>query len=300
MADRPSFAQDLAWRLEAFALDAIVGALRLAPVDAVSDVFAWLAGKIGPLTSTHRVAERNIRIAFPDMPDAEVDDLLAAQWASAGRWAGEFFVLDRIMADPDRIEVVNGERLAQIARDHEPVVFITGHFSSFEIMPAVILRAGVPLQVTYRAANNPHVEARFRKARWRYGVRDFAPKGMDGGRAQLEALSKGGSVAQMIDQKYNGGVAVPFFGQVAHSNPGAFRMALKFGAALQPLSLERKDKARFRVVVHDPIVLAKTGDRAADVETGVLRVNQWLEERIVARPEEWFWVHKRWPNELYR
>jgi KDO2-lipid IV(A) lauroyltransferase len=25
-----------------------------------------------------------------------------------------------------------------------------------------------------------------------------------------------------------------------------------------------------------------------------------MEDRIRDRPEEWFWVHKRWPNDVYR
>jgi KDO2-lipid IV(A) lauroyltransferase len=60
------------------------------------------------------------------------------------------------------------------------------------------------------------------------------------------------------------------------------------------------DSARFRVIVHDPIVLEDTGDRAADIETGVRRINGFVEDRIRARPAEWFWVHRRWPNEVYR
>jgi KDO2-lipid IV(A) lauroyltransferase len=66
------------------------------------------------------------------------------------------------------------------------------------------------------------------------------------------------------------------------------------------MSVERKGKARFRVIVHEPMVLADTGDRNADIEAGVRRVNAFIEERVRARPEEWFWVHKRWPNEFYK
>ena len=65
------------------------------------------------------------------------------------------------------------------------------------------------------------------------------------------------------------------------------------------MSVQRVRKARFRVVVHEPIVLADTGDRNADIEAGVRRINAFMEERVRARPTEWFWVHKRWPNEMY-
>jgi KDO2-lipid IV(A) lauroyltransferase len=246
------------------------------------------------------VVETNIRIAFPDLDDAGVDRLVKAQWRALGRWAAEFPILDKIIADPGRVEVVNGERLATIARGPESVVFISGHFSSMEIMPAVIIHAGVTCQITYRATNNPHVDARIRKSRFRYGVRLFAPKGGDGARELIRALSRGECVALMNDQKFNGGILAPLFGVDCHTAPGPSSFALRFGIPLVPMSVQRVEKARFRVIVHDDIRLEDTGDRNADIAAGVRRVNTFMEERIRDRPEEWFWVHKRWPNEVYR
>jgi KDO2-lipid IV(A) lauroyltransferase len=255
---------------------------------------------LGPLSSAHRVAEINLRIAFPDASEAEIARLLHDQWGHLGRWMMEFPVLDRIIADPKRVEIVNGDRLAQIARDHEPVVFISGHFSSFELMPAAIIQAGVTCEITYRATNNPYVDARIKQSRYRYGVRLFAPKGGDGARELLEGLGRGDSVALMNDQKFNGGVAAPLFGVMAHTAPGPSRLALRFNAALQPISVQRLEKARFRLIVHDPIRLERTGDRTADIEAGVRRVNAFIEDRVRERPAEWWWVHKRWPNDLYK
>jgi KDO2-lipid IV(A) lauroyltransferase len=297
---KPSFAQDLAWRLEALAYDAATALARLFPIDAVSDFGAWLFGRLGPLTSAHRVAEINLRIAFPEASDAEIADLLGQQWRHLGRWAAEFPILDRIVGDPDRVEIVGAERLQAIAAGAGPVIFISGHFSSFEIMPAVIIRSGIRCQITYRATNNPHVDDRIKKSRFRYGVRLFAPKGTDGARELLRALGRGESVALMNDQKFNGGVEAPLFGVPAHTAPGPSSFALRFGAPLQPMSVQRKDKARFRVVVHEPIWLEDTGDKAGDIEAGVRRVNAFIEERVRERPAEWFWVHKRWPNEIYK
>lgn len=305
MADKrdpaPSFSQGLAWGLEAAAFDGFSAFARLFPVDAVSDFGAWLFRTVGPLTGARRVAERNLRIAFPDAPDSEIARLMRAQWEELGRWILEFPILDRIMADPSRVVVENGERLAEIAAGGGPTVFISGHFSNFEVMAAAIVRAGVPCQITYRAMNNPLVDQRVRKNRFRYGVRLFAPKGLDGARELMRALSRGESVALMNDQKFNGGVAAPLFGLTAHTAPGPSTFALRFGAPLQPMSVERVGPgARFRVIVHEPIRLVDTGDRDADIEAGVRRINAFIEDRIRARPHDWFWVHKRWPNEVYK
>jgi hypothetical protein len=57
-------------------------------------------------------------------------------------------VIDRIVADKSRLEVEGAERLREIAAGAGPVVFISGHFSNFEMMPAAIVRAGVPCQIT--------------------------------------------------------------------------------------------------------------------------------------------------------
>ena len=297
---RPSFLQDLAWRLQAAAYDGLTAVLRLFPVDRVSDFGAWLGPMIGPLTSLNRVAETNLRIAFPESSDAEIARLLRAQWQEIGRTIVEYPLLDRITAEPGRVEVVGEQRLAGIAASGKPVVFISGHFSNFEAMAWAIVHAGVPCQVTYRATNNPYFDESIRKGRYRYGVRRFAPKGLASARELMRAMARGESVALMNDQKYNAGIAAPLFGRTAHTAQGPTTYALRFGVPLQPMSVQRTHRARFRVVVHDPIELADTGDREADIEAGVRRVNAFMEARIRERPAEWFWVHKRWPNEVYK
>lgn len=296
-----SYVSKTIWMLEAALFDAAMLFARLFSVDSVSDFGAWAFRTLGPLTGANRVAERNLRIAFPEADEAEINQLLRAQWTELGRSLMEFLVLDRIVADTGRLQVEGEDRLGVIAAGAGPVVFISGHFSNFEMMAAAIVRAGVKCQVTYRAMNNPYVDERVRRNRFRYGVRLFAPKGLDGARELMRALERGESVALMNDQKFNGGIAAPLFGQLAHTAPGPSTFALRFGLPLQPLSVQRTGPgARFKVIVHDPIPLENTGDKAADLEAGVRRINAFVEDRVRARPTEWFWVHRRWPNEEYR
>jgi KDO2-lipid IV(A) lauroyltransferase len=300
MAERPTPWRDLTWRAEAFGFAVASAALRLLPVDWASGLGAALFGALGPLTGSHRIAERNVRLAFPELDDAARRRLLAEQWRNLGRTFFEFPLTERLTRAAGRVEVVGGERLAEIARSGEAAVFISGHFANWEVMALTILEAGIACQITYRAANNPYVDRQIKVRRARYGVRLFAPKGEEGARELIESMRKGESVALMNDQKFNGGIAAPFFGHAAHTASGPTRLALRFGGVLQPLSVRRVRGARFQVIVHEPIPLERTGDRARDLAAGVAKVNAFVEARVRERPAEWFWVHKRWPASVYR
>lgn len=291
--------RDFGWRVEAGLFDLFSAVFRLMPVDAASAAGAGLLKLIGPLSPAHRTAARNIAIAFPEMPEPERRRLLRAQWDNVGRLFAEFPLTDRLTPASGRVEIVGGERLEAIAREHRAAVLISGHFSNWEIMAAAIVHLGVDCQITYRAANNPGIDRRIIEARRRYGVKLLAPKGGDGSREILDAMKSGQSVAFLNDQKFNGGVTAPFFGRPVQTAPGPTRMALRFDAPIIPMSVERTQGARFRVVVHPPLEFARTGDRAADIRAGVEAVNAFMEARVRERPAELFWVHKRWPAAEY-
>ncbi len=292
------FLQDLNWRLEAAAFQALFGFLRLLGVERASGFGGKLLRTLGPLTGTQKTVTRNLRIAFPDMDEDQRNRLAVDQWEQTGRTFAELAVMDRLTPESGRIDLVGIERLHAIRDSGKPVVLISGHLANFEVMAAVIMAAGVPCQVTYRAANNPYVDALIRQSRERYGIKLFAPKG-DGTRELMAGMKRGESIALLVDQKYSQGPEVEFFGQPVNASPGAARMALKFGTVMQPLSVVRLPGVRFRVTAHEPIAVPDTGDKAADVRAGVQAANRFVEDRVREHPIDWFWVHKRWPPQVY-
>ncbi|HEY2177898.1 MAG TPA: lysophospholipid acyltransferase family protein [Caulobacteraceae bacterium] len=297
---RSPLIKDLGWRIEVAGYDLISALLRLAPTDMVSAAGGALFKALGPLTGAHRTAKLGLRLAFPDMAKADREAILAAQWDNFGRYLFEFPLTDRFMPALGRVEVVGFERLQAIAASGRPAVLISGHFSNFEVMAAVIVAAGIRCNVTYRPANNPYVDARIIESRRRYGVTLFAAKGGEGARELLEAMGDGRSVAILNDQRYDTGVAAPFFGRPVKTNPAAVRLALRFAAPIQPMSIERLEGARFRCIIHPPIEIADTGGRAVDMEAGVALINAFIEARVREHPGEWWWLHRRWPAEDYR
>jgi KDO2-lipid IV(A) lauroyltransferase len=294
-----SWTQDLVWRLEDAALEAFTWLIRALPLDLASAIGGAALRTLGPLTSANRTAKRNLLLAFPEKSEAEREDILIRQWENFGRYVAESPVVDMVTPANGRMEIVGGERLRDIAARGEAAVLFSGHLSNFEVMAAAILAEGVNCVITGRAPNNPYVNARIIKSRRRYGVNIFAPKGSEGTRELFAALKRGESIALLNDQKFNQGVAAPFFGHLCHTAAGPTKLALRTSGKLVPMSVHRLKGARFRVVVHEPIVLAQTGDRNADVDAGVRQVNAFVEARVREHPEEWWWMHKRWANSVY-
>ena len=291
--------QHFQWRLEAAGYDLLAGLLRLLPVDAASAAGAWLFKRLGPLTAWHRTTLRNLKICFPDWDEAERQRLAHAQWENVGRVLIEFFMMDRIMADPNRVEIVGWDKLEALKASGRPIVFVSGHFANWEVMAAAKTVAGIEGVLAYRGANNPYIDAKMRESRRRYGVKLFAPKGAQGGREVMSALKAGLSVGVLSDQKYYEGLRVPFFGHLVPTQHAPVRWAMRFGAHLQPGWVERTKGARFRVYVADEIPLPADGGSHADVEAGVAAINAFIERRVRARPHEYWWVHRRFPNPLY-
>lgn len=293
-----SFGQDLSWRLESLAFRGLFGGLRLIGVDAASAFGGAVLRTLGPITGTHKTVLRNLKIAFPEKTDEWRKQIAYEQWERTGRTFAELAIMDRLTPESGRVQVVGMERLHAVRDSGKPVVFISGHIASFEVMSALILHAGVPCQITYRPANNPYVEEQMRAARARYGIRLFAPKG-DGTRELVKGMKNGDSIALLVDQKYNEGPEVEFFGQPVNASPGAARLAAKFGTVMVPLSVVRLKGANFRVTVHEPIEIPDTGDKNADILAGIQAANRFVEDRVREKPEDWFWVHKRWPQKVY-
>jgi KDO2-lipid IV(A) lauroyltransferase len=290
--------QELQWRLEAAGYDLVAAAMRLVPIDAASAFGGWLLRALGPLTPTHKTALRNLRLAFPDWDEAERGRIARLQWENVGRVFAEFFLMDRILADPSRVEYPSEAEVEGILGDPRPLIFVSGHFANFEVMASSGLRRGVEGVLVYRGLNNPYIDQRMRRSRLRYGVKLLAPKGREGGRDVMAALNAGVPVGILADQKYNEGPLVPFFGHDARTQPAPVRWALRFGARLQPGWVERTRGARFKLFPAPPIELPAAAT-PADVVEGLRQINAFIEARARARPWEYWWVHRRFPDAVY-
>jgi KDO2-lipid IV(A) lauroyltransferase len=300
---KASLLQRISWRAEALAWDLYSGFFRMQGIDKASDTAASMMRVIGPLSPTHKVARINMQRCFPEAKKPEIDRLLGNMWDGFGRLVGEMPNMDKF-ADPDffneRVEIVGGERL-EAARDANQALVILGlHQSNWELSGTAIMRTGLNCHITYRPANNPHIDKRILETRADHGIKLMTSKGGDGAKSLMQALKAGESIALMNDQKMNDGIEVPFFGHGAMTAPGPTRMAMRFDAPLVLVSVQRLGGVRFRITVHEPVEISDNPDKAEAIIETVARINNLAETVIRKAPEQWFWVHRRWSKDVYR
>lgn len=278
----------------AFLLYAI---LRILPLDAASAFGSWLLRLIGPKLRGERIARRNLKKTWPEMADDEIDAIMRGVWRNLGRVLGEWPHLGSWYRAGfnGRIEIIGREHIERIVAAGGPAIVITGHFGNWELAGAMCSYLGMPLKVIFRPAQNALVNRLFVWTR-RHFTGGTLPKGKDAAAGALKHLREGGVLGVLIDQKLNEGVSVPFLGRDAMTSPVAARLAIRFRCPLVPVRAERIKGTRYRITFYPPMNLPDTGDRNQDIETLLLDMNRILESWVRERPDQWFWVHKRWPD----
>jgi KDO2-lipid IV(A) lauroyltransferase len=239
-------------------------------------------------------------MAFPEENESWHRDVRREMWREIGRMSGEFPHMGKFLDKFRSGEIVFEGRERIEATLGKGAVFIGGHFTNWEVTSLCLAQTDPTCHFTYRPANNPIIDKYIVETRAAFGLSLQAAKGKEGGMGLLRSLTKGRSVALMNDQKYNKGLAVPFFGYDCMTADGPTRLALKFKVPLIPLSGRRVEGTRFHVRVHEPIPLDY--DRPDDDKTvydGVKRINEFVEARIREAPAQWFWAHRRWPKEAW-
>lgn len=292
----------IGWLAQAAAFMAYSGLMRALPVDTASNLGAWLLARLGPMTGVEKTVQRNLRLAFPQLDDEARRILSRAQWESTGRTFAEFPIMDRVTPATGRVKVVGAERLEAIRDSGRPAVLVSGHFSNWEAMAAAIVSTGLKTQITYRAGNNPYVDRMITRQRARYGVELFAAKGGEGAKDLLAGMRRGESVALLNDQKFREGPQVSFFGHPVNTATGPSRLAQRHDAPIIPVTVERSGPARLTVTFHPEMRVrpaTSAADKARAVEEATQAITRFIEDQVRARPEEWFWTHKRWPDAAY-
>jgi KDO2-lipid IV(A) lauroyltransferase len=268
---------------------------RLLPVDRASALGGAIGRSVGPMMGQNRKAARNLARALPELPASEHRRILRGMWDNLGRVIAEYphlpGICDRL--EGGRVEIVGLEHVRALQAGTRPGILFGGHLANWEVLAYIARHTGLDLAFIYRAPNNDRVDRMLR--RLRDSPRQFR-KGKEGARQLYAHLRQGGHAAMLIDQKMNDGIPVPFFGRDAMTAPAIAQLGLRLGCVFLPARTERLDGARFRITVYPPILFEPGESRTEDERRLMTGFNAVIESWVRARPEQWLWLHRRWPD----
>ena len=258
-----------------------------------------LGGAIGKalyhlIPKRRRVCLINLRIAFPQKTDQEVEIIAKDHFASLGKgmfdstfsWWGDNKKLKKL----SHIDGFDHLRFAQNTK--QPIILLGSHFTSMEVI-GNILSQHIKHCFVYRPHQNKlldHISIKQREERYGKAIPKHDIKGM------IKMLKQGKAVWYAPDQQFHGRnhLMVPFFGVEAPTNPGTSRLARLSNAVVLPIFCTREEQVRNKLGYTLHIMAPLNNFPSDNLYNDTLVINKIFEEQILNHTEQYLWTHKRY------
>ena len=247
---------------------------------------------IGPLFRSKNLIHSNIKKAIPNSNYEELNKITKLMWNNYGRIFAEYMFIKefRLGKLKSKIKIEGQEILDDIKKHNKQVVFISGHFSNFELMAMHLENSGIKLSAIYRPLNNIFLNKIMERIRKKYICKNQIKKGIGGIKKLINLKKNNYSTALMIDQRVSEGIKSNFFNNEALTTTIPAQLVKKFKIPVVPIFIERINNLNFKITINKPINFSNE----TSIKNITDELNQILEEMIINKPEQWIWSHNRW------
>jgi KDO2-lipid IV(A) lauroyltransferase len=258
--------------------------------------------RVGPLTKEHRLGRDNLRAAFPEKSDAEIETILSGVWDNLARVAAEFAHLDDFhltgpsMPGPGNVafDEASRERYQAIIDSGRPTIDFTAHLANWEIAALAAKQVGVKSAVLYRRPNIRAISEAVIKLRADV-MGELIPTGLDAPVRLARLLEAGHHVGMLVDQHYTKGVDVTFFGRRCKANPLLALLARQTEYPIHGMRIIRlPENDRFRVDITEEVKPVRAADGRVDIAGTTQAITSVVEGWVREYPQQWLWLHRRW------
>jgi len=257
---------------------------------------SFLGGKIfeiiGPIFRSKKLIHTNIKRALPKINPKQLNYITQKMWNNYGRIFAEYMFVKNFRNNKLNSHItVNGQEiLDEKKKKNKSVIFVSGHFSNFELMVMHIEKSGIKLCGIYRPLNNFFLNVLMEKIRKKYICKNPIKKGIWRLKEIIYLQKKNYSTIVMIDQRLSQGIKSKFFNQDALTTTIPAQLVKKFKLEVVPIFIERFDNIKFKITVHKPIEFLNQ----FSIKEITDELNRILEKMILKKPEQWIWSHNRW------
>ncbi|MBP8006257.1 MAG: lysophospholipid acyltransferase family protein [Acinetobacter sp.] len=243
------------------------------------------------LSKISKIIELNLKIAFPDLPDTERQQLTKQAIRNEITSYFEFISIwgASNAKNIQRIHNIHGEHYFHEAlAEKKGLVLVIPHFGTWEVMNSWLSKY-TQMTILYKPVKNPDADRFVRDARSREQA-NLVPTDESGVRQVFKALKQGGTTAILPDHTPDhGGEMVNYFGIPLASSSLSAKLIQKTKAKALFIYAVRNDQDGFDMYI-EPI---NPQIYAGHAEDGTLIIHQTLEQLIKRHPAHYHWSYKR-------
>lgn len=195
------------------------------------------------------------------------------------------------------VKVDNLEAVEKVQKEGRAIIYVTTHYSSWELGGASLGVYVEPLVAVYRKMKNPTMQEWLLEGRSRFGNINLEKSKVI--KPLIRHIKHKRASGILIDTNLNKneGIKVNFMGKEIAQTPTPAYLARKFDATIIPVTIRTDDEKNYTLMIFDEIKVDKTDDEEADILKATQAQADWLGSLIEKEPKFWFWVHRRFKSD---
>ena len=290
--------------------DAVVGALAIATINIIhwfdrkrtANFSGALMRKVGPMFKEHRLGREQLRAAFPEKSDAEIETILTGVWDNLGRVSVEFAHLDDFgvegfeprKADQIIYDLETRARFDRVAKSGKATIAFAAHIANWELPGVAAKLTGLKTAALFRRPNIGTLSDAVIKLRQPL-MGELVATSFDAPLKLARMLEAGIHVGMLADQHYTKGVEVTFFGRRCLANPLVAQLARQTECPIHGIRLVRQpDGNSFWGEFTEAIDPVRDADGRIAIAGTTQSITSVIEGWVREHPEQWLWLHRRW------
>ena len=262
--------------------------LKLALGKTLGQILYWLS------PSRVKVARVNISLCFPDLPAAEVEEMIRQSFQHFG--AG---IIETAMGwwdRPDRVhsmtEIIGQGHMENALAKGKGVLLLGGHFSTLDLS-AMMIAKYYKMHIVHREQTNPVLNHVMQKGRMKNVSGTVSHSSM---RAIVRLIRSGEIVWYAPDQDMGdeNSVYAPFFQQTAATLVATAKLAALTGAPTLMYASRRKEDDSGYII---ELIPAPAEFPVEDEVENATMVNTLIAEGVSRAPAQYYWFHRRFKSQ---
>jgi len=240
---------------------------------------------------------KNLTLSFVEKNDVEIENLAKQSYIELSKTVAEIIFIINRQLDINSLVTNAEEAVEKLSRykNDGAKVYITAHFSNWELLAQFMAINGFTLTGIGRRGNNELIEDNITTPfRQMNGNKNIYKKNAI--MQMIKVIKENASLGLLVDQKagHQNSVRTTFFGRDVMTTTSVAMLKLKYNPILISIFTLRDSNGRYRVVINDPIEYEPVGDKNEDIKNITQLCNDAVEGIVKSYPSQWFWMHNRW------